>query len=133
VQEATLHDIFSFFTQLNTAIMSNYSLRLPGSRRILWLLLFQCLGFTLMAQVRISGRVTGSQAEGLPGITVQVQGTNFATSTDAAGAYSLLAPLRPGTYELQFTGIGFRAQTRSLQVSGNTTETVGHSTGRRCG
>ncbi len=96
----------------------------PGSRRVFWLLLFQCLAFTLAAQVRISGRVTGPQNEGLPGITVQVQGTNFATSTDATGAYLLTTQLRPGTYELQFTGVGFRAETRPMQVSGNTAQTI---------
>ncbi|HZH35651.1 MAG TPA: carboxypeptidase-like regulatory domain-containing protein, partial [Flavisolibacter sp.] len=97
-------------------------LRLPGSKKVLWLFLLQFICFSLWAQVRISGRVTGPQNEGLAGITVQVQNTNFATSTDAEGGYALTADLRPGTYQIRFSGVGFRAVTQPVAISGTTAQ-----------
>jgi TonB-linked SusC/RagA family outer membrane protein len=94
------------------------------SNRILALLFFQFLGLSLWAQVQISGRVTGTQNEGLPGITVQVLSTRFATSTGPDGNYALSVQLNPGTYQLQFTGVGFKAQNKAVQISGTSPQTV---------
>ncbi|WP_121354429.1 SusC/RagA family TonB-linked outer membrane protein [Flavisolibacter nicotianae] len=104
--------------------MSIHLTKSGGSKRTFWLLLFQLLGLSLWAQVQISGRVTGPQNEGLPGITVQIQATRFSTSTEPDGTYSLSAPLKPGSYQIQFTGVGFKAQTKSIQVSGSAAQTV---------
>lgn len=104
--------------------MSKRLTQLTKSKRILWLLLFQFFTLSLWAQMRISGRVTGPQGEGLPGITVQVQGTNLVTSTDAEGNYALSVQLKPGTYQLQFTGVGFKAQTKAVQLGGASSPTA---------
>ncbi|WP_313183771.1 SusC/RagA family TonB-linked outer membrane protein [Sphingobacterium siyangense] len=53
---------------------------------------------------KISGRVTGSQGEGLPGVTVTVQGTNQATQTDGNGNYSISVPVGK---TLVFKSVGF--------------------------
>ncbi len=70
----------------------------------------------LVAQVRISGRATNTQNEGLPGISVQIQSTTLGTTTDANGAFVLPVTLQPGSYVLQFTGVGFRSATQTVQV-----------------
>ncbi|HUC80506.1 MAG TPA: SusC/RagA family TonB-linked outer membrane protein [Flavisolibacter sp.] len=84
----------------------------------------QCSAFTLLAQVRISGRVTSDGTQGIPNISVQVQNTGFGTTTDAQGTYSLTADLKPGAYQLLFTGVGFRSATQTLQVGTATSYTT---------
>jgi len=88
--------------------------------KVLLFLLFQCCAFTLLAQVRISGRVTSDGTQGLPNISVQVQNTTFGTTTDESGNFSLNANLNPGTYQLVFTGVGFRSVRQTLQVTAGT-------------
>jgi len=53
---------------------------------------------------KISGRVTSTTGQAVPGVTVVVQGTNQATQTDANGNYSLSVPA--GKVVL-FRSIGF--------------------------
>ncbi|MBC7903408.1 MAG: carboxypeptidase-like regulatory domain-containing protein, partial [Gemmatimonadaceae bacterium] len=77
-----------------------------------------------MAQVTISGKVTGKESAALPGISVQLQGTNSGTATDAAGNFSLTAVLKQGTYNLVFTGIGFKTQESSVTIGSALTYTV---------
>lgn len=58
------------------------------------------------AQTRaVSGRVTSSEdGSPLPGVTVQVKGTNTGTQTDADGKFSLSAP-ENGTLVFRFVGL----------------------------
>ena len=49
------------------------------------------------ANVPVSGRVTDSKGEGVPGVTVLVRGTTIGATTDATGAFSLCClPERSG-------------------------------------
>jgi hypothetical protein len=59
------------------------------------------------ANVPVSGRVTDSKGEGIPGVTVLVRGTTIGTSTDATGAYTLSVP--EGS-TLVFSSVGFTTQ-----------------------
>lgn len=59
------------------------------------------------ADVPVSGRVTGSDGAGLPGVTVLVRGTSIGATTNADGAFSLNAP-EGGT--LVFSYVGFKSQ-----------------------
>jgi TonB-linked SusC/RagA family outer membrane protein len=59
------------------------------------------------ANVPVSGRVTDSKGEGIPGVTVLVRGTTIGTSTDASGAYTLSVP--EGS-TLIFSSVGFTTQ-----------------------
>lgn len=56
---------------------------------------------------QVSGKVTGSDGNPLPGITVQVEGTNVGTATSSNGTFSLSVP--PNA-TLIFRGIGFNEQ-----------------------
>jgi len=104
--------------------MGKLSLRLPKPKRVLLFLLVQIFSLSLWAQVRISGRVTSDGTSGLPNISVQVQNTTFGVTTDDQGSYQLNANLKPGTYRLVFSGVGFRSTTQSLQVGNATAYTV---------
>lgn len=66
---------------------------------------FVCLSSFASGQVKVSGRVTSDQAEGLPGVNVVVKGTTQGTITDIDGKYSIDVPSRDAT--LVFSYVGF--------------------------
>lgn len=68
------------------------------------------------AQVHISGKVTGPDGKGLPAISVLVHNTTFGTLTDADGAYTFQANLRPGSYTLDFSGVGYKSRSQTIQI-----------------
>ena len=59
------------------------------------------------AEVPVSGRVTGPDGGGLPGVTVLVKGTSVGASTSADGSFAISAP--DGS-TLVFSYIGYRTQ-----------------------
>ena len=84
----------------------------------------------------ISGRVTSSDGQPLPGVTVVVtspmlQGTRTAVTSES-GDY-LIPLLPPGTYTVLFELDGFQSVQRTQQVAGahNATVDVDDVTGRR--
>ncbi len=66
--------------------------------------------FSVVAQNRtITGRVTSAdEPDGIPGVNVQVQGTNMGSITDLDGNYSVDVP--EGANELVFSFVGFLPQ-----------------------
>lgn len=85
-----------------------------------WLLsLLFCLP-VLAQDITISGRITSSEdGSTLPGVTVQVKGTNRGTTSDAQGAYSVTAPANG---RLVFSYIGF--VTQEVEVSNRSSVNV---------
>ena len=67
------------------------------------------------ADVPVSGRVTGADGAGLPGVTVLVRGTSIGTSTNSNGVYTLNAP--EGS-TLIFSFVGFTTQTVVMTAGG---------------
>ncbi|QIP15511.1 SusC/RagA family TonB-linked outer membrane protein [Spirosoma aureum] len=65
-------------------------------------------GIALAQTNRITGKVTGPDSQGLPGVNVLVEGTAVGTATDATGSYSINAP---GTGSLVFSYISYVTQT----------------------
>ena len=61
-----------------------------------------------VADVPVTGRVTGADGNGLPGVTVLVRGTSVGTSTSVDGSFSLAVP-QAGT--LVFSYVGYKTQT----------------------
>ncbi len=92
------------------------NLKLLKWKHISFVLLLQLYGLCLLAQVRISGKVTDAEGKGIPGISVFVSSTTIGTSTDASGVYTMNADLRAGTYTLEFSGVGYKAKTQTLQI-----------------
>lgn len=93
-------------------------------RPVSLLLLFQLFSLLVFAQVRISGKVTNADDKGIPDISVTIRNTTLGTTTDVEGNYSLQANLKPGTYELVFSGVGFKVETQRLQIGNATTYTA---------
>ena len=60
------------------------------------------------ADVPVSGRVTGPDGTGLPGVTVLVQGTSTGTTTNSDGVFTLNVP--EGS-KLLFSFVGYATQT----------------------
>ena len=73
---------------------------------IVVLLLVQGYGFA--QSNRVTGKVTGSDNQALPGVNVLVSGTSLGTATDAAGNYSINVPANAS---LVFSYISFVSQT----------------------
>ena len=73
-----------------------------------------CFAFTLsaMAQITVTGRVTGTDGLGIPGATVLEKGTLNGTATDLDGAYSLRVATNA---TLVFSFIGYTTQEVPVQ------------------
>ena len=65
----------------------------------------------LAQEAQVSGTVTSSTGERLPGVTVQVRGATTTTTTDANGRYNIAAP---GDGVLLFALIGYRGAARTI-------------------
>lgn len=90
------------------------------AKTLLFFIIFLIIGSALHAQLRLSGRVTNNKNEGIPGVSVVVRNTNTGTTTDVEGNYSLQTNLKPGTYQLDFSGVGFKGISKTVQL--NTSE-----------
>ena len=62
--------------------------------------------------------VDATTKEHIPGITIQIKGTNFGASTDATGHY-FLRNVRPGTITLIMRGVGYLSQEKTVVVEKN--------------
>lgn len=99
----------------------------PGKSRMLLFLSLICCLLTAnsFAQVTISGKVSETNTgSGLSGISVIIKGSKYGSGTDNAGAYKITAPLKPGTYNVSFSGVGYKAETVQLTVGSSNTYTV---------
>jgi TonB-linked SusC/RagA family outer membrane protein len=98
-------------------------------RLIFWVLIFLLI-FVQVANAQnnrytITGRVTESPSGGgIPGVVVKVQNTNFAVATNGDGRFSLSADLAPGSYQVVFSSIGYKSQTKTVQLGTSTQVTV---------
>jgi TonB-dependent starch-binding outer membrane protein SusC len=80
---------------------------------LLTVLFFSTLWASALTQEKtITGKVTGSDGETLPGVNVIVQGTTKGTTTDADGVYSL--NLGPNENTLVFTFVGYKSLTMDV-------------------
>lgn len=70
----------------------------------------------------ISGKVTSSTGDPLPGVTVILKGTTVGASTDMNGAFTLSVPESPGT--LVFSFIGFTTQEKAFVGPGTINVTL---------
>jgi TonB-linked SusC/RagA family outer membrane protein len=76
------------------------------------------------AQVKLSGKVTDETGTPVPGITVAVRNTSHGTKTDFEGNYVLTADLKPGSYTVVYSGIGFSTKESGLVVTSATSYAI---------
>ncbi len=69
----------------------------------------------------ISGKVTDEIGDPLPGVTVQIKGTNQGVITDFEGNYMLQTTLEAGDYVLVFRSLGFTTQEVTIALGSQTT------------
>jgi len=106
----------------------------PYLAKLLFLLLFVCAGFTgAFAQTgSVSGRVLDEQKQGLPGVTVVVEGASLGNSTNADGTYSIQnVPAGPHTLIISFVGYNTQRQSITVTAGQNTAVppvTIGENT-----
>jgi TonB-linked SusC/RagA family outer membrane protein len=83
-------------------------------------LLFLLFPAWLFAQERVlSGKVTESSGEGLPGATITVKGTTIGAISDVNGDYRLVVPTDVKATTLVFSFIGY--VTQEVEIGSNTT------------
>lgn len=71
---------------------------------------------TIPADANIVGFVVEKNSQTpIPGITIQIKGTNFGTATDANGQY-YFRNVRPGKLMLMVRGVGYESQERDIEV-----------------
>ena len=95
---------------------------------LLFLLLVQALGAAAQGG-GVRGRVTdAASSEPLPGVSVLIAGTTMGTSSGNAGEFSITG-LKPGTYKVVFSSIGYELPPRTVAVGQEMVElgTVGLS------
>ncbi|WP_316799265.1 SusC/RagA family TonB-linked outer membrane protein [Pedobacter frigidisoli] len=65
----------------------------------------------------ITGKVTdGTGNEPIPGVVVKILNTNLATSTNPNGSYSFAVDLSPGSYQVQFSFVGYKSLSKTLSL-----------------
>ncbi len=76
-------------------------------KKLLSFFLFLLFSHSLLAQTgKITGFVTDTEGEPLPGVNVVIEGTTQGTATSADGYYQILN-VQPGTYNLRASFVGF--------------------------
>ena len=97
------------------------NLKLQGLRPVLVAMLVFVSVF-LFGQNKISftakGVVKDEKGESVPGATVQIKNTRYATATDIDGAYTLVGILDEGNYDFITSFVGYAAKSQSITVNG---------------
>ena len=100
------------------------NLKLLDIRPIL-VLMALFVSVALFGQNKISfaakGVVKDEKGESVPGATVQIKNTRYATATDIDGNYTLAGILDEGTYDLVSTFVGYAAKVQSITINGGNT------------
>ncbi|GAA3996274.1 TonB-dependent receptor [Hymenobacter fastidiosus] len=106
-------------------------MKYPYLPKLLFLLLFLCAGFTgAFAQTgSLSGQVVDEKNQGMPGVTVLIEGTSLGNSTNSDGTYSIQnVPAGPHTLITSF--VGFNSQRIPVTVvAGQNTAVTGITLG----
>ncbi len=105
--------------------MTNQYVFIGPRIRHLWLFGLLCLlTATGFAQNRLPqdsrstlrGRVTDANGAGVPGVTIQIQGTTTGTVTDADGNYQFSPNVAAGSVTLQLSAVGYKPVTQSVAL-----------------
>ncbi len=103
------------------AILQIKSINTLNRAMVLVAVFFTCVASAL-AQTNISGNITDETGEGIPGVTVVIQGTSQGSITDLEGNYEISTNLS-GDYILSISYIGYRRIMQPISLgSGSVSE-----------
>ena len=89
-----------------------------GKRSRFFFLLFLLMGSLWgQSQVTIEGKVTDANGNAVPGATVAVKSTNFATASDSEGNFMLATTLNPGSIVIMASSVGLKSETRKVTAT----------------
>jgi TonB-linked SusC/RagA family outer membrane protein len=75
------------------------------------------VSFTTLAQnYTIRGKIADSNGQPMIGATVVLRGTAFGTAANITGDYSFNAPVKAGTYDLEFRSVGYASVTKKITL-----------------
>ena len=78
-------------------------------RAVMSVIVLMTLSLTTLAQDRrVTGKVTGSDGQGIPGVSIVLKGTATGTTTNADGAYAI--NLKSGKSILVFSAVGYKTK-----------------------
>lgn len=101
------------FTRAISCNIRGYKSKWGG---LLLLLLLQfAVSVTYAQSIKVTGAVTDTKGEALPGVSVKVKGTNVGVSTSNSGAYTINIPNANAV--LVFTYVGFIMQEHTVNAS----------------
>lgn len=78
---------------------------------------FLITSFSFAQNTSITGVVTGSFGEPLPGVNIAIKGSVIGTISDMEGKY-ILSNVEKGNYTIEFSYIGFKTVLKELKVEG---------------
>jgi hypothetical protein len=70
-------------------------------------------------QVTVSGKITDENNKAIPFASIYLKNTTKGTSANSEGEYIL--QLKPGNYEVQYKAVGFKQESRQLELNSNQT------------
>lgn len=83
-------------------------------------IILSLLSFNLFAQqITVSGKITDDHNKAIPFASIYIKSTTKGTSANSEGEYIL--QLNPGAYEFQFKAVGYRQESRKLELGTNST------------
>jgi iron complex outermembrane recepter protein len=82
-------------------------------------ILFFASGY-ILAQGTISGKVTDTNGDGIPGVNVILENTTIGAASNVDGAYKI-ENVPAGDYVIKFSAVGFKSQEFSITVSSSQT------------
>ena len=85
-----------------------------------------------MSQVKITGKVTGTDGKGLPYISVVVKAQFSAAPLTWKAITIFRADLKAGEYVMEFSGVGLKSKEQALRVGSENSYTANISLESRC-
>ena len=111
------------FFQIKTQFFIMNTQLYSRMRSMLFLLTFSLSTLLTYAQDRrVTGKVTGGDGQGIPGVSVLLKGTQTGTTTDANGLFAI--NLKSGKDILAFSGIGFKSTEVKVGTQSNLNVTL---------
>lgn len=89
----------------------------PGKWKLVaFLLALQLMSVCVIAQVTITGKVTGPDGAGLSAISVSLRNSLAGTTTGQDGNYNLTTTIQAGTHTLIFSGVGYKTKEQVIEI-----------------